>query len=413
MEYKVYGCKVNKYYLNKWIHYLQTTDAFPQEDLYLIATCVVTDRAKAKWIHEVLEQAKAGKKVLIIGCGSIHQGKPMSDKIFYDYYPELKPYAERIALLQEDPLSSEGLGGFGIMSPEQLLWTKSFVIIQNGCDNHCSFCLTVSKRGRHRNRDLEEILSEIRQIQTNGGQEIVLTGINLAARGAQSSLHAEQSQLPKLLQAILRETAIPRIRISSLDPQYLTDEFFETVQDPRFLPHFHLSIQSFSDNILHRMNRGYSKQQLETVLQKFRSLQRPDLDYLSLGADLITGFPGETEEDFAEILQGVQDYQINKLHAFPFSDHHRGEKIPASKFPDQIDFAERKERNRRLIALGDEIKAKFIQKNNGRTASVLIESSQKGMARGWTDNYLQVRFPSALPVGSLEMVKLKSEFFSS
>lgn len=413
MEYKVYGCKVNKYYLNKWIHYLQTTDAFPQEDIYLIATCVVTDRAKAKWITEVLEQAKAGKKVLIIGCGSIHQGKQMSDEIFYEYYPELKSHAERIVLLQEDPLSSEGLGGFGIMSPEQLLWTKSFVIIQNGCDNHCSFCLTVSKRGRHRNRDLAEIIHEIQQIQAHGGQEIVLTGINLAARGAQSSLHAEQSQLPKLLQAILRETDIPRIRISSLDPQYLTDEFFATVQDPRFLPHFHLSIQSFSDKILHRMNRGYSKQQLETVLQKFRSLQRSDLDYLSLGADLITGFPGETEEDFAEILQGVQDYQINKLHAFPFSDHHRGERIPASKFPDQLTYAERKERNRKLIALGEEVKAAFIQKNIGRTASVLIESHQKGLARGWTDNYLQVRFPTEAAVGTVATVELKSEFFSS
>lgn len=161
------------------------------------------------------------------------------------------------------------------------------------------------------------------------------------------------------------------------------------------------------------MNRGYSKQQLETVLQKFRSLQRSDLDYLSLGADLITGFPGETEEDFAEILQGVQDYQINKLHAFPFSDHHRGERIPASKFPDQLPYAERKERNRKLIALGEEVKAAFIQKNIGRTASVLIESHQKGLARGWTDNYLQVRFPTEAAVGTVATVELKSDFFSS
>lgn len=252
---------------------------------------------------------------------------------------------------------------------------------------------------------MDEILDEIRYIQDQGGKEIVLTGINLAAWGAKSSLDGS-SDFSYLLQQILKKTSIPRIRISSLDPQYLDDAFFEVVTDKRFLPHFHLSIQSFSDSVLQRMNRAYNRERLDQVLSRLKALKREDQDFISLGADLIVGFPGETVRDFQDTLDGVSYYQINKLHAFPFSQHQRGEKIPAYYLPDQIEFSEKKSRNQKLIALGNHIRADFLRKNIGRKATVLVESFKKGKSIAWTDNYIQVQLPEHYPAGELLELEL-------
>lgn len=179
----------------------------------------------------------------------------------------------------------------------------------------------------------------------------------------------------------MEQTTIPRIRISSIDPQYLTDEFFEVIRDPRFVPHFHFSIQSFSDKVLKLMHRGYDRAQLDAVLEKMRTLDRPDRDQISLGADIICGFPGETEEDFQESCEGVRKYRITKLHAFPFSDHHKAERIPASLLPNQVPQAIRKERNRRLIEVGDEVRDSFVAAQYGKKLHVLIEETKKGKSK--------------------------------
>ena len=290
MQHKVYGCKVNKFYLNKRIAHLEATNQV-NDNLFLVATCVVTDRAKMKWVKEIIEQAKLGKHILIAGCGSITKGKATERSAFFAYYPELAPYQEQITLLAEDPLEEESELAFSFKMPNQKLRTKNYVIIQNGCDNHCSFCLTIFKRGAHRNRPLPEIIEEIKQIEAEGGKEIVLTGINLAAWGASNTRHTKESRFTELLEAILEQTTIPRIRISSLDPQYLDDRFFELMNNPRFCPHFHLSIQSFSDTVLKLMNRAYDSKKLDEVLKKLRNLNRPDAELVSIGADLISGFP--------------------------------------------------------------------------------------------------------------------------
>jgi tRNA A37 methylthiotransferase MiaB len=155
-------------------------------------------------------------------------------------------------------------------------------MIQNGCDNHCSFCLTVKKRGPHQSRPLNDIITEIQQIEAQGGKEIVLTGINLAARGCTNTRNPIETQFPELLETILRETTIPRIRISSIGPEYTNDHFFEIAQDKRILPHFHYSIQSFSDNVLKGMRRNYDTKLLKTILQKTKKLNRPQAELISI-----------------------------------------------------------------------------------------------------------------------------------
>lgn len=400
MHHKVYGCKVNKFYLNKRIAHLEATNQV-NDNLFLVATCVVTDRAKMKWVKEIIEQAKLGKHILIAGCGSITKGKATERSAFFTYYPELQPYEEQISLLAEDPLEEESELAFSFKMPNQKLRTKNYVIIQNGCDNHCSFCLTIFKRGSHRNRPLPEIIEEIRQIEAEGGKEIVLTGINLAAWGASNTRNAKESRFNELLEAILEQTTIPRIRISSLDPQYLDDRFFELMNNPRLCPHFHLSIQSFSDTVLKLMNRAYDSKKLDEVLKKLRNLNRPDAELVSIGADIISGFPWETEADFQITCEAVQKYRITKLHAFPFSDHHKAERIPASSLPDQVPNEIRKSRNRKLIEIGDQVRDDFVAQNYGKKLQVLIEESKNGKVKGWTENYLQISLPWSYEKGSI------------
>jgi MiaB/RimO family radical SAM methylthiotransferase len=303
-------------------------------------------------------------KVAITGCGTLEQGKLITEDSFFTIYPELRAYQEKIELLAEAPTPTtpivsnteehtgkHNLKKSSVISPKSsvILYTKHFIVIQNGCDNYCSFCLTVLKRGQHRSRPLTDIITEIQTIEAQGVKEIVLTGINLAARGTTNTRNPSETQFPSLLEAILQQTSIPRIRISSIGPEYVNDQFFEILTDERILPHFHYSIQSFSDNVLQKMKRNYTADQLTTTLKRTRKLQRPQSSLISLGADIIVGFPGETESDFLETLKGIEEYGITKLHAFPFSDHHKGETIPASRYLDQIPPEVKKERESRLL----------------------------------------------------------------
>ena len=371
MEYKVYWCKVNKFYLNKWLAHLESTNQLA-DDIFLVATCVVTDRAKMKWVKEIIEKAKEGKRIFIAWCWSITWWKATKREDFFNFYPDLKPYDSQITLLPEDPLEETELG-FSFKMPWQKLWTKNYVIIQNGCDNHCSFCLTIFKRWPHR-----------------WWKEIVITWINLAARWTSDTRHSEESKFNELLKAIIKETSIPRIRISSLDPQYLNDEFFNIVSNERFCPHFHFSIQSFSDTVLKQMNRAYDSKKLDYVLRSIRNLDRPDQKYISIGADIITWFAWETETDFQMSCEWVKKYRITKLHAFPFSDHHIAEKIPASLLPNQIPQEIRKQRNRELIDIWDQVRDDFVALNYWRKAQVLIEEVRNWKAKWRTDNYIQL-----------------------
>ena len=384
MPYKIFWCKVNKYFLN------QRLDFFYKnwnhlDDTLLIATCVVTDRAKNKRVKEVKHAIDQWLKVAITGCGSFSRWDLILESDFYSIYPELKKYSDKISLLPESPSKN----GF-----EYKIWwkssvyTKNFLIVKNWCDNHCSFCLTVAKRWPHVSRPLYEIIDEIHEIELQWWKEIVITWINLAARWCSNSTKYEETKFPYLLREILKQTTIPRIRISSMWPEYANDEFFDVVSDDRILPHFHYSIQSFSDNVLKDMWRHYSAKQLKNVLKKTSNLKKKH--FISIWADIIVGFPWETEEDFLETLNWIEEYWITKLHAFPFSDHTQRERIPASFLPNQVEQKIKKERENRLIIKWNEVREQFIKKNTWIEHQVLIEEKRSWKRRWWTENYIQV-----------------------
>ena len=398
MHYDIFWCKVNKYYLNKRLSYF--ADQENSSDMnYLVATCEVTDRAKQKRYKSVRQKLVQGYQVYITGCGVLKKGEVLSDKEFFVAYPELVVYRDAIHLLGEEPeVNSE----FKMQNPEVKISTKKYIVIQSGCDNFCTFCLTIHKRGKHSSRPVSEILSEINEFVVGGGKEIVLTWINLAARWCSSTLQASETQFPLLLQKILEETQIERIRISSLGPEYLNDYFFAVIENPRIMPHFHLSIQSFASPVLQGMKRNYDAGLLDVVLKNFHSLKRAQEEKISLGADIIVGFPGETEEDFQLTVEGVEKYGITKLHAFPFSAHTQGQTIPASTFSDQISWTIKKEREARLQAVADTVRNEFIIENKGITHRVLVEG--KGEWR--TENYIKVPVPEWAKRGEIIAVEL-------
>lgn len=254
----------------------------------------------------------------------------MIDADFYTVYPEFIQFQDKIELLGEEP------EGKNISTaPKSLLHTKKFVVIQTGCDNFCTFCLTIQARGRHRSRDMDDIISEIQDFVAHGGKEVVLTGTNIGAWGADTTNHTESSRIAELIENILKKTDIQRLRISSLGVEYIDDRLLELFREPRVNPYIHLSVQSGSEAILQSMNRHYTRTQLVDVLEKISSIQRTDKIPINIGADIIVGFPGETEADFEDTVEIVRGY-ITQLHAFPFSPHREHYSVPAGTFPNQI-----------------------------------------------------------------------------
>lgn len=357
----------------------------------IIATCVVTDRAKDKFIKETLVQLAEWKHIYLTWCAVFDEWKKMDDDKFYSIYPQLAKYRDQITLLSEEPDRDDTRETKTHKFKETAnIYTKNFIVIQNGCDSHCSFCLTVSKRWPSQSIPADEIIEQIDDFVDVWWKEIVITWVNLAARGCSSTKKPEESQFSELLQYILDETKIERIRISSLWPEFLDEKFFEVVKNPRFLPHFHFSIQSFSDNVLKAMNRNYDSQRLDYILTKIRNLDRPDKDQISIWADIIVWFAWETNEDFQQTVEWIKKYKITKLHAFPFSSHDKWESIPAHLFKNQVPFHIKKQRERELISVWNEIREKFIAENKWFVQKVLVEEKKNGKRRGWTGNYIQV-----------------------
>ena len=408
MDYSIFWCRLNKYYLNQWLEYFR--DHPFAADPYLIATCEVTDRAKQKRIKLAKKKLTEWCHVYLTWCWSLKRGEKISEKLFYTIYPDLLPYKDSITLLGEYPLASsrtkwsdlkKKIASSAIADSQwQNVYTKKFIVIQNGCDNYCSFCLTVQKRGKHISRSREDIVQEINEFYDSWGKEVVLTWVNIAARWCTNSTKPEASKFSQLLHYILDNTTIPRIRISSLWPEYLDDDFFKVIENPRILPHFHLSIQSFSDGVLKRMRRNYSAKVLHTVLKKIASVKTRVP--VSIGADIIVWFPWETEEEFQETLQWIEKYKINKVHAFPFSDHHTGEPIPASLLPDQVDPVTKKQREKSIKKIADKLAEEFHQLNMWITHNVLVE----GKWSGWTENYIKVPVDSKYTRGEIFSIVL-------
>jgi len=401
MNYKIFWCKTNKFFLNKWLNFFKDKK---DENSIVITSCVVTDNAKKKFIHEIKHSLKTYEKVYLTWCWAFDRWKKIAEKKFYEQYPELKDFSEKIELLWESPnwdfeYSEEE-------KIENLYTTKKFILIQNWCDSNCSFCLTIAKRWKHRSRSPKNIIKEILDFEKNWWKEIVITWINLAWYWAKDTNSFPNKKFADLIEEILEKTSIPRIKISSIWPEFLEEKFFKVIENKRILPHFHFSIQSFSDKVLWKMYRHYWEKKLDEVLKNIRNLNRPDKEFISIWADLIVGFPWETEEDFQKTLDWIQKYWITQLHAFPFSAHLKWDNVVAWNFENQIDQKIKKERMQKISEIWDKVREKFLEKNKWTVKKVLVEWL-KNWKRQWrTENYIQIEVDKNLKKWEIIEVKI-------
>lgn len=397
MKYKVFWCKVNKYYTDEWLNsrYLQDKSGV------FIASCVVTDKAKKKWLKFIKQELpilKEGEKIYISWCWAFEKGE--ENKEFFEVYKELEDYKDKLEILWESPNENkkdwhkeekkEKLELSWKLKGLSSLYTKKFIIIQWGCDSFCTFCLTVIKRWKHFYRSKEDIVDEITDFEMQGWKEVVLTWINLWAWWKDNTNDFKESKLAEIIEYILDKTEIPRIRISSLGPEFVDDKVLKLFENKRILPHFHFSIQSWSSSVLKSMRRHYDGDYMRELLKKTLNIKREDWVSISIWADIIVWFPGETESDFEDTLDLVKNFNITKLHAFPFSNHTFGEHVPASYYPLQIPENIKKERMDKLLALWDKVRDNFIESQKWKTLNVLIETVKDWNFKGWSENYIEI-----------------------
>lgn len=385
MQYKIFWCKINKYFTEKWLN----TNYFDDKKWIFINSCIVTDKAKSKWIKFIKDSIwgfwNEDERVYLSWCWPIRKWELVEN--FYEIYPELTEFQNKIILIWEDPEKEWILEKINNLKKISI-YTRKYIIIQNWCDNYCTFCLTIQARWWHKSRTLEDIMKEIKLFENWNIKEIVITWTNIWAWWADDTRKFEQTKFVNLLKEILEKTNIPRIRISSLWIEYINDELIGLIKNSRIYAHLHLSIQSWSDNILKSMNRNYDKKTLERVLEKLNSIKRDDWIKLSIWADFIVWFPWETDRDFEETLDIISKYKITKVHAFPFSTHEKNDFIPASQFPNQINEKVKKSRMKLITELWNKIRENFLGENNWEILNLLVEKNSWNKFSWWSENYI-------------------------
>ena len=275
--------------------------------------------------------------------------------------------------------------------------TRAFVKVQDGCNNHCTYCVVCIARGRERSRPLEDILAEIAQLAGEGVQEIVLTGVHVGAYGHDLGL-----DLVDLVRAILDSGRVPRLRLSSIEPWHLHSRFLDLWMDQRLCRHLHLPLQSGCDATLRRMGRRYTTEEVSRLVTGARN-RIPDL---AITTDVMVGFPGETEAEFAESLRFVERMQFSRLHIFRYS---RRPGTAAANFPDQVLSEISSKRSDLMGECGDQLGRCFRESMLGKTFPVLWETRDDagGCWSGLTDNYIRVSIESDANLhNQISMVRL-------
>src|SRR6266700_285643 len=267
------------------------------------------------------------------------------------------------------------------MAGERPAWrTRAQIKVQDGCDNRCTYCIVPYVRGGSRSRSIASVVDHVRRKVCAGFQEIVLTGVHLGDYHPEGD---EKRDLGDLIAALLRDTGIARIRVSSLEPEDFRLEWLELWKNPRMCRHLHLPMQSGSDNILRRMARHYKSARYRTIITTARQL----VPGIAISTDIITGFPGETDDDFEQTYQLATALQFAKMHVFRFSPR---QGTAAARMRGQIRDEVKKARSERLLTLNEVDNRRFREQFLGQTVQVLIESYKHGYWEGLTDNYLRV-----------------------
>ncbi len=349
-----------------------------EADVYILNTCTVTRTADAKARHLLRSVHRQNPDVFIIatGCYAQRTAAELKDIEGVDWVVDNGDKENLLQKLQIIPQKVPTLKESTCVSA--LFRTRSFLKIQDGCQNYCAYCIVPFVRINETSVPPDAITGEIKLREAEGYQEIVLTGTRVGG------YNFSGMELKGLLGKILNETKIPRIRLSSLQPQEISSELIELWQNHRLCPHFHLSLQSGSATILKRMKRHYS---LEDY-QKAVNLIRKEVPAVAITTDVIVGFPGETDKEFEESLEFCRKISFARIHVFSYSPRSGTE---AAIMPGQVPDKVKKERSQQMLALAEESSRKFKESFTGVAMDVLWEKqTEDGDWTGITGNYIRV-----------------------
>ncbi len=401
------GCKVNQYESQAIAEAFEAADfcvLSPEElcDVYVINTCTVTAESDRKAGQLIRRAAMRNPSAFILVTGCFSQVAPDKLKAFsqVDYIcgntNKLSVVESARALLQCGKPTSPCIAvgdvqgaAFEPMSITRFDRTRAYVKIEDGCENRCTYCTIPAARGRVRSKPLDAVLAEVQALADGGCREVVLTGIETASWGRD----LENASLIDLLEAVDRIAGIDRIRLGSLDPSLMKEDFVQRLKSlERLAPHFHLSMQSGSARILAAMKRKYNPVQALEGIERLRSA----LPCAELTTDFIVGFPGETDEDFADTINLARRAEFLQMHVFAYS---RRAGTPAAAMSGQISKAVKKERSAALIALGRELRRKRLEAAlQAPVREVLFETLEHGVATGHTKEFFEVSVPSPVPL---------------
>jgi len=362
-------------------------------DIYVINTCSVTENADKRFKTIVKNVLKQNEDAFIIAIGCYAQLKPeaLADVNGVDLVLgatekfKVTSYINDLTKNEVGEVHSCDINEANIYESSFSFGdrTRAFLKVQDGCDYKCTYCTIPLARGISRSDTVENVLKNAKEIASKDIKEIVLTGVNIGDFGKGS-----QENFYELLLELEKVEGIERIRISSIEPELLSDEIIELVaQSKVLLPHFHLPLQSGCDKILKDMKRFYNTALYAGRVEKIKSLM-PDA---CIAADLIVGFPTETDDDFAQTKQFIADLPISYVHVFSYSQR---ENTKALRLQNVVSIAEKKKRSQRLHELSERKRMQFYRDNRGSLRRVLWESEeQNGMMSGWTENYIKVVTP--------------------
>ncbi|HIT13818.1 MAG TPA: tRNA (N(6)-L-threonylcarbamoyladenosine(37)-C(2))-methylthiotransferase MtaB [Candidatus Scatomonas merdigallinarum] len=406
------GCKVNAYELEAVEQLLEArgyeiVPFEPGADIYIINTCTVTNIADRKSRQMLHRAKKMNPQALVaaVGCyaqargGELERDPAIDLVIGNNRKKEIPDLLEACLRERRKHREVPDIGRERDYEPLRIAGTKehtrAFLKVQDGCNQFCSYCIIPYTRGRVRSRDPQEVLREVQRLSVSGCREIVLSGIHLSSYGADFENGTGLLELIRLLHPV---EGIARIRLGSLEPGIITERFAEQLSRlPKVCPHFHLSLQSGCDRTLRRMNRRYTSGE---YLEKCRILRKYFKDP-ALTTDIITGFPGETEEDFRRSREFVEKVSFFETHVFPYS---RREGTKAAKMEEQIPEAVKKERSHVLLELNRRQKEKYLKAALGRETEVLLEEREEFEGRpawsGYTREYRKVLVLSEKDLGN-------------
>ncbi|MDR1467391.1 MAG: tRNA (N(6)-L-threonylcarbamoyladenosine(37)-C(2))-methylthiotransferase MtaB [Oscillospiraceae bacterium] len=396
------GCKVNQYESQAIVEFLEESgykavDSRTKADIIILNSCTVTARSDQKVRQTCSKLKRENPNAILVLMGCMPQAFPdkakkinEADIILGSFNKKYVLYAIKSFIENNNKIfnvykNSESTEFENLKVSNFFKRTRAFLKIEDGCEQFCSYCIVPFARGKIRSKKIDDILSEAKKLSNSGYKEIVLTGINLSCYGKDCGV-----DLSDAIEAVCSIEGIERVKLSSLEPNIVTDKFLEKISSQtKLCPAFHLSMQSGCDRILKIMNRNYLSSEYSKIVEKLRKI----FDNPSITTDILVGFPSETDKDFMETKEFVRKMKFSKAHIFKYS---RRPMTKSYEMKDDVDVKIKNKRSAEITEIIEESAEKFIVEHLNKTASVLFESSSKdGFATGLSSNCIKVTVKSS------------------